>query len=130
MFAAQWGTGQVLWSLLWFFLFLLWISLVFTVFADIMRARNMSGFAKAIWTLAIIFLPYLGIFLYLIVNGGQMNARAERAAGETDAAIQDYIRQTAMSSPADQLTSLADLHSAGKLSDSEFAAAKAKVTAG
>lgn len=130
MFAAEWGTGQVLWSILWFFLFVLWISLVFSVFADIIRSRSMSGFGKALWTIAIIFLPYLGVFLYLIVNGGKMNARAERAAGERDAAAQEYIRQAAGSNSADQLTALADLHTAGKLTDSEFASAKAQVTAG
>jgi len=130
MFAAEWGTGQVLWSITWFFLFVLWISLVFSVFVDIVRSRNMSGFTKALWTLAIVFLPYLGVFMYLIVNGSHMNERTERAANESDEAMQSYIRQAARSSSADQLTTLADLHNVGKLTDTEFSAAKAKVTAG
>lgn len=132
MFAVEWGTGQVLWSIVWFFLFVLWIGLVISVFADIMRARRMSGFTKALWTIAIILLPFLGVFMYLIVNGSHMNERAERAANENDEAIQSYIRQAASTSSADQLTTLAELHNVGKLTDSEFAAAKAKakVTAG
>ena len=128
MLAVEWGTGQVLWTIMWFFLFLLWLLLVFSIFADIVRARSMSGFTKAIWTLAIIFLPYLGVFMYLIVHGGEMNRRSERAADDQEEAVQSYIRRAAGASPAEQLTSLADLHSAGKLTDDEFAAAKATVT--
>ena len=72
MLAVEWGTGQVLWSILWFFLFFLWIVLVVTIFADLMRADDMSGWAKALWVLAIIILPILGVLLYLIVNGGKI----------------------------------------------------------
>ena len=70
--AAEFGTGQVFWSILWFFLFFMWIWLVIRVFADIIRS-SMSGWSKALWTIGIIALPFLGVFLYLIVNGGDMN---------------------------------------------------------
>ena len=130
MLAVEWGTGQVLWTIVWFSMFILWISLVFTVFTDIVRARSMSGFTKAIWTMAIIFLPYLGVFLYLIVNGSEMSQRAARAASDNDAMAQSYIREVTVTSSADELTTLANLHDAGKLSDDEFAAAKATVSAG
>jgi len=86
------GTGQVLWSILWFSLFFMWIWLVISIFADIMRARDMSGISKAIWLIAIIVLPYLGVFLYLIINGGEMNQRSADSAQAQDDAMQSYIR--------------------------------------
>jgi hypothetical protein len=125
------GTGQVLWSILWFFLFFMWIWLVIAVFADIIKAQSMSGWSKAIWTIAIIVLPYLGVFIYLIVNGDDMNRRGAEAAQAQDDAAQAYIRQAAGSGggAGDELAKLAELHSNGKLDDAEYAAAKAKVLA-
>ena len=129
LLAAEWGTGQVLWSILWFFLFFVWIMLIFTIFGDIIRSDDMGGWAKALWSIFIIFVPFLGIFLYLIVRGGSMADRQARAAQQQQAAVNDYIRTTAGSdtSEADQLAKLADLHSSGKLDDAEYASAKAKV---
>lgn len=122
----------MLWSILWFFLFFVWIMLIFTIFGDIIRSDDMGGAAKAIWSIFIIFLPFFGIFIYLIVNGGKMGERQVKAAQAQEAAVQDYIRTTAGGgggggSEADQLAKLADLHAGGKLDDAEYAAAKAKV---
>ena len=129
--AAEFGTGQVLWSILWFFLFFLWIWLLITIFSDIMRS-SLSGWGKALWTIGIIVLPFLGILLYLIVNGGDMNEREAEQAQATDDATQAYIRQAAGTSAsiADELSKLADLHSAGTISDSEYEQAKSRVVAG
>jgi hypothetical protein len=130
LLAAEFGTGQVFWSILWFFLFFVWIMLIFTIFGDIIRSDDMGGVAKAIWSVFIIFLPFLGIFAYLIIRGGSMGERQLKAARAQEAAMQDYIRTTAGgggTSAADQLTKLADLHTQGKLDDAEYAAAKAKV---
>ncbi len=127
--AAEFGTGQVFWSILWFFLFFVWIMLIFQIFGDIIRSDDMGGAAKAIWSIFIIFLPFLGIFIYLIARGGGMAQRQMKAAQAQEAAMQDYIRTTAGSgaSAADELAKLADLHSQGKLDDAEYAAAKAKI---
>lgn len=127
--AAEFGTGQVLWSLLWFFLFFVWIMLIFTIFGDIIRSDDMGGWAKAIWSIFIIFVPFLGIFLYLIVRGKGMGERQMKAMKAQETAMQDYIRTTAGTAPsaADELAKLADLHAAGKLDDAEYAAAKAKI---
>ncbi len=127
--AAEFGTGQVFWSILWFFLFFVWIMLIFSIFGDIIRSDDMGGGAKAIWSIFIIFLPFLGIFIYLIVRGGKMGERQMKAAQAQQAAMDDYIRSTAGGggSAADELAKLADLHSQGKLDDAEYAAAKAKV---
>jgi hypothetical protein len=131
LLASEFGTGQVFWSILWFFLFFMWIMLVFNVIGDIFRSDDLSGISKAIWTLVIIFLPFLGIFVYLIARGDKMGKRQIEAAQQQEAALQSYIRQTAGgTSAADQLQSLADLHTAGKLSDEEYAAAKGRVISG
>jgi hypothetical protein len=129
LLAAEFGTGQVFWSILWFFLFFVWIMLIFTIFGDIIRSDDLGGAAKAIWSVFIIFLPFLGIFAYLILRGGKMGERQLAAARAQESAVQDYIRTTAGSgtSAADQLAKLADLHTAGKIDDAEYAAAKAKV---
>ena len=126
--AAEFGTGQVFWSILWFFLFFVWIMLIFTIFGDIIRSDDMGGGAKALWSLFVIFLPFLGIFMYLIVRGGSMGERQMKAAKAQQAAMDDYIRTTASgASAADELAKLADLHSQGKLDDAEYAAAMAKI---
>ena len=65
---ATFGTGQVFWSMLWFFLFFIWIWLLIVVFSDIFRSHDLSGWAKALWTIFVIFLPYLGVFVYLIAR--------------------------------------------------------------
>ena len=128
VFAAEFGTGQVLWSILWFFLFFMWIWLVISIFADIIRAQDMSGWAKALWSIFVIFLPFLGVFLYLIVNGDKMSNRAVESARQQEEAVQSYIRQTAGSgSAADELAKLADLHANGTIDDAEYASLKAKV---
>ncbi len=128
MFAAEWGTGQVFWSMIWFFIFVIWIWMIIVLFTDIIRSEDLSGWGKALWTLFIIFLPFLGILAYLIVRGGGMAERAAKANQEANEATKAYIRDAAaVSSDADQLAKLADLHSAGKLDDAEYASAKAKV---
>jgi len=128
LLAADFNMVQVVWSILWFFLFFVWIMLIFTIFGDIIRTDEMSGVAKAIWSVFIIFLPFLGIFAYLIFNGNKMGERQLRAAKAQETAVQDYIRTTAAgASAADELAKLADLHTAGKLDDAEYTAAKAKI---
>ncbi len=131
-FAAEFGTGQVLWSILWFALFVLWIYLLITVFSDIMRARDLSGWGKALWAVAIIILPLLGIFLYLIVNGDKMHRRDEEDARAAEEARQRYVREAAAASTstADELDALARLHEDGTLSDDEYDRAKSKVVNG
>lgn len=131
LLAAEFGVGQVLWSFFWFFIFFMWIMLVFRVFGDIIRSDDLSGASKAIWTAFIIFLPYLGVLMYLIARGDAMGSRQMQAAQQQEAALQNFIRSTAgSSSEADQLASLADLHTNGKLSDAEYAAAKSRVIQG
>ncbi|MEO1056746.1 MAG: SHOCT domain-containing protein [Actinomycetota bacterium] len=126
--AVEWGTGQVLWSIIWLFLFVLWIWMLIFLFGDIIRSDDLSGWAKALWVLFIIVLPFIGILAYLIVRGGSMADRQIREAKADEAAFASYVRATAgTGTQADELTKLAELHDSGKLDDAEYAAAKAKV---
>ena len=129
VFAAEFGTGQVLWSIFWFFLFFMWIWLVISIFGDIIRSDDMGGASKALWAALIVFLPYLGVFAYLLLRGGKMGERQMAAARAQEQAVASYIRETAGggASTAEQLATLAELHASGKLDDAEYATAKAKV---
>ncbi|MDH3707250.1 MAG: SHOCT domain-containing protein [Acidimicrobiia bacterium] len=126
---SDFQTGQVFWSILWFFLFVLWIWLLITIFADIIRSKDLSGWGKALWTIAIIILPFLGVFMYLIVNGSSMGERAAQDQAESEEQFRDYVRDAAGSgaSQSDQLAKLAELHDAGSIDDDEYAKAKARV---
>jgi len=128
---AEFGTGQVFWSFLWFFIFIIWIYLLIFIFSDIFRSRDLSGWGKALWSIFVIILPYIGIFAYLIARGGSMAERQIAQAQAQQEAMDSYVRATASSaSSADQLAQLADLHTAGKIDDGEYASAKAKVLQG
>lgn len=126
--AAEFGTGQVLWSIFWFSLFFMWIWLVISVLGDIFTSRDLSGAAKAMWTVGIIVLPYLGVFMYLIVRGDEMAANSAEAAAAQEDAVRSYIRDAAGGSGmADELSRIADMHASGSLDDAEYAAAKANI---
>jgi hypothetical protein len=126
--AAEFGSGQFLWSLLWFFLFVVWMYLLITIFIDIFRSDDLGGWAKALWALFILFLPFLGILIYLIVRGGSMHERQVSSAEAHQEAMAMYVRGAASeTSDADELAKLADLHTSGALDDAEYAAAKARV---
>ena len=107
--ASDFGTGQVLWSMLWFFLFFIWIWLLIVVFGDIFRSHDLSGWGKALWTMFVIVLPYLGVFVYLIARGHKMSEHAAAGREQQDAAMRSYVRSVARSggSTADEIARLA-----------------------
>jgi hypothetical protein len=129
--AAEWHVGQVFWSMLWFFLFFIWIWLLITVFADIFRSHDLGGFAKALWVIFVILVPYLGVFVYLIARGHKMGERAVQQAQAQDAAARVYIQQAAgtSASPAEELARLSSLKDQGVINDDEYAQLKAKALA-
>lgn len=129
MFAAEFGVGQVLWSILWFFLFFIWIMLFFNVVVDVFRSADLSGFAKALWVIALIVLPYLGVFIYLIARGDRMHERGVKDLQSHEAATQEYIRSVAGASPAAELERLEGLRDRGVISAEEFSTLKGKVLA-
>ncbi len=132
--ASDFGTGQVFWSMLWFFCFFIWIWLLIRVFSDIFRSHDMSGWAKALWIVFVIVLPYLGVLVYLIARGKEMTQHSLDDARAMDAAQRQYIQSVAGSgsggSAADEIARLADLRDKGVIDEAEFQAGKAKALAG
>jgi hypothetical protein len=129
--ASEWGTGQIFWSMMWFFIWFIWIWLLITVFVDLFRSSDLSGWAKALWAIFVILVPYLGVFVYIIVRGHKMSERAAKEAQQADASARAYIQDAAgtASSPADELTKLAALKAQGAISDAEYEQLKAKALA-
>ena len=130
MLASEFGTGQVFWSMLWFFLFFIWIWLLIVVFSDLFRRHDTSGWAKAGWSIFIICLPFLGVFVYLIAQGKQMG---ERRMAEVQAAQQDFdahVKAVAtQSDPAEQIARAKQLLDSGAIDQAEFDALKQKALA-
>jgi len=117
-------------TMLWFFLFILWIWLVISVFIDIFRSSDLSGWGKAGWCLFVIIIPLLGVLVYLIARGDKMQQRSIDDARAQQDATDAYIRQAAgSSSTADELEKLSKLKDQGVISDDEYAAQKAKLLA-
>src|ERR1700678_3526047 len=128
MLASSYPVLDAFLTILFFFLFIIWIWLLITVFMDVFRSHDMSGWAKALWVIFIIILPFLGVFVYLIARGGKMHERAAAQAAQQQKAFDDYVKKAAGSeSSADQLAKLADLRKQGTITDAEFEAQKQKI---
>ncbi|MGO8826003.1 MAG: SHOCT domain-containing protein [Acidimicrobiales bacterium] len=132
MLASSYPILDAFLTMLYFFLFIIWIWLLIMVFMDIFRSHDMGGWAKALWVIFIIILPFLGVFVYLIARGGKMHERAAQQAADQQKAFDAYVKQAAGTSgdtTADQLSKLAGLKSQGVITDAEFDAQKAKILA-
>ena len=132
MLASTYPLLDFLWTMVEIFFFIIWIWLAIMVFVDIFRSHDMGGFAKALWVIFVIILPFLGVFVYLIARGGKMHERAAQQAAQQQKAFDEYVKQTAGTAgtdTADQLSKLADLKSQGVITDAEFDAQKAKILA-
>jgi hypothetical protein len=118
------------WTVFEIFLWILWIWVLIYVFIDIFRSRDLSGWAKALWFIFVLFIPLLGVLVYLITRGGKMHEHAVQEAQQQDQEARRYIQEAAGSAnPADQLTQLADLRDRGVITPEEFEREKAKVLA-
>jgi membrane protein implicated in regulation of membrane protease activity len=118
------------WTILEVFLWVLWIWILIYVFIDIFRSHDLSGWAKALWFLFVLFIPLIGVLVYLIARGGKMQERAQQDAQRQDKDFRAYVQEAASSgTPADQLAKLADLRDRGVISAEEFEREKAKVLA-
>jgi ABC-type multidrug transport system fused ATPase/permease subunit len=116
-------------TMLGLFVFIIWFWLLVVVFSDIFRSHDLGGFAKAIWVIFVIVLPFLGIFVYLIARGGKMHERGAQQAQQQQQAFDDYVKQTAGSGSAEELAKLADLKQKGVITEAEFESQKAKLLA-
>jgi hypothetical protein len=126
MLASSYPLLDVFWTMLWFFLFFIWIWLLITVFADLFRDRETSGGGKALWAIFIIILPLFGVLIYLIVRGGSMHERAMQQAQQQEREFRTYVQEAAQSgSSADELSKLADLRDRGVITEAEFQQQKA-----
>ncbi|MGZ4620337.1 MAG: SHOCT domain-containing protein [Frankiaceae bacterium] len=117
-------------TMLYLFIWILWIFLVVRIIFDIFRSRDLGGWGKAGWLLFVIILPFLGVLVYVLVRGGKMHERDIQQAKAQNDAFQAYVRDAAgTQNSADQLAKLADLKQRGVITDQEFEAEKAKILA-
>jgi len=118
------------WTVFEIFLWIIWIWILIYVFIDIFRSHDLSGGAKALWFIFVLFIPLIGVLVYLIARGGEMQQRAQQQAQQQDQEVRRYIQQTANEgNSADQLAKLADLRDRGVITADEFDREKAKVLA-
>jgi hypothetical protein len=127
---ADYTLGAALLTVLEIFLFVAWIWVLVTVISDLFADHSVSGWGKAGWTILLILVPFLGVFIYLIARGGGMHERAMSRATAAQKQFDTYVRQAAGSSPASELETLAGLRDKGVLSDSEFDQAKQRILSG
>ncbi|MFB7512617.1 SHOCT domain-containing protein [Streptomyces sp. NPDC056144] len=125
---------NLFWTMLWFFLWIMWLFLLFKIITDIFRDHELSGWGKAGWLILCLILPFLGVLIYVIARGTGMTQRETARAKESEARFQEYIRRTATpdggtGSAGDELARLADLKEKGALTEEEFQKAKAKILA-
>jgi putative oligomerization/nucleic acid binding protein/phospholipase D-like protein len=119
--------GELLLVVVEIFLFVVWIWILFTIITDLFRDHEMSGWAKALWILFLVFIPFLTGLVYLIVRGSGMRDRAIKAQTDAKQHFDEYVREQAHASPADELHKLNELREKGALSQAEFDQAKAKL---
>ena len=118
------------WTIFEIFLWVIWIWILIWIFIDIFRSQDLSGWGKALWFLFVLFIPLIGVLVYLIVRGGSMHERAVQQAQQQDQEFRAYVQDAAGSgSSADQLAKLADLRDRGVITPAEFESQKAKILA-
>lgn len=129
MLIADITFGQALLTVLEFFLLIAWFWILITIVGDLFRDHQLSGWAKAAWVLLLIVLPFLGTLIYLIARGEGMRERSIKEQADMKKHFDSYVRDTAGSSPVDELHKLSDLKQRGDLTDAEFEQAKARLLA-
>lgn len=127
MLLADISFGELLLLVVGIALFVIWIWILFAIISDLFRDHDTSGWAKAVWILFLVFVPFLTMLVYLIARGQGMRERAIKAEAEAKHEFDSYIRQEAQATPADELHKLHELKEKGALTDAEFEQAKAKL---
>jgi Phospholipase_D-nuclease N-terminal/Short C-terminal domain len=127
---ANYSFGQVMWSMLVFFCWILWFWFLITVFSDLFRRHDISGWGKAAWCIFVIIAPFLGALIYLISQGKGMAERNVRAVQSQKEEMDAYVKSVASSGdPAAQISQAKQLLDAGTISQTEFDQLKAKALA-
>ena len=127
MLLADYTLGDALVTVIWIFLFVAWIMVLFSIIGDLFRDHELSGWAKAIWILFLIAIPFLAALIYLIVRGHGMRDRSIKEQAEVRRHFDEYVRETAGTSPVDELHKLNELKEKGAISNEEFERMKAKL---
>jgi hypothetical protein len=130
MAMAEINLGDIVWSMFMFFFFVIFLWMIFGIIGDVFRSDDLGGVAKMIWCIAIIFFPFLAIFVYLIVRGSGMGERSVKASQKAQAQFDSYVRETAgPSGPAAEIKSAKELLDSGAITQAEFDHIKSKALA-
>lgn len=130
MLATSYPLLEVFWTMLIFFAFFVWIWLLFTVFADLFRRSDTSGWAKVAWIIFIVVIPYLGVFVYLIAEHNGMTQRTIKQQEAAKSQMDQYVRSVAQSDPTEQIAKGEELLKQGTINQAEFDQIKRKALAG
>ena len=127
MLAADYPFLDVMWTMLVFFAWIIWFWLLITVFTDVFRRHDASGFAKVLWIIFVIVLPFLGVFVYMIANHEGMSQRSVKEVRAQQQATDEYIRSVAGSGgAAAEIEKAKGLLDSGAITQAEYVAMKAK----
>jgi hypothetical protein len=129
VFAADYPFLDIFWTMLIFFMWVIWIWILITVLMDLFRRHDVGGWGKAAWTLFVVVLPYLGVFMYLITQGGGMAERRNADIQASRASFDDYVRNVAADGPTDQIAKAKELLDKGAIDQAEFEQLKRKALA-
>jgi len=128
--ASSYPFADAIWTMFIFFVWILWFWLLFTVFGDLFSRHDLSGWAKAGWTVLVICLPFLGVFIYLISQGKAMGERAQQRAEGQQKQMDEYVRSVASSeSPTSEIARGKELLDKGAITQAEFDQLKSKALA-
>jgi len=131
LLATQYPFLSVMWTLIVIFAWIIWFWLLITVFADLFRRHDISGWVKALWIIFVIILPFLGVLVYLIAESHGMADRNQKQAQAAQSQFDDYVKTVAaQSDPTEQIAKAKGLLDSGAISQAEFDSIKAKALAG
>ena len=131
MIATAYPFLEVFWTMMIFFFFVVWLWILFTVFADVFRRHDLSGWGKAAWCIFVIVLPYLGVFVYLIAEHQGMTERTIQQQQAVKSQMDQYVQSVAgQADPAGQIANAKGLLDQGTISQAEFDQIKQKALAG
>jgi len=126
LFAADYPFLDVFWTMLVFFVWIAWFFILIRVFADVFRRHDISGFAKVLWLIFVIVLPFLGVFIYLVANSKGMTERDIKQVTDQQQQFDTYVQSVATTGSATEIEKAKQLLDSGAISQSEFDAIKAK----
>jgi hypothetical protein len=132
MIVADVSFADLFWSVLWFFFLFIWLMILFHILTDLFRDHSVSGVEKTLWVLFLVFLPFLAVFIYLIVRGKGMGERAAARPRQAPHEFEGHVRDVAATgeaTPTEQIARAKQLLDAGAIDQSEFDRLKAKALA-